>query len=183
MSTTSTAATDRYTAVSMAFHWTAAFLVIGLYGLGLSLESFGEDFEHLAVPLHKSFGLLLFFLTMLRLAWRLATPQPAALDGPTWQRTLASGAHRALYGLLVAVPVSGIVISWSAGRPVAFFGLFELPALIAKNGAARDLKELHEVLSNLMIALVGLHAAAAVWHHHVLKDATLTRMLPILRRG
>lgn len=176
-------ASDRYTSVSIAFHWAAAALVIGLYGLGLSLESFGEDFERAAIPLHKSFGVLLLALTVLRLLWRLATPQPTALDAPAWQHRTATAAHWLLYALIVAIPVSGIVMSWSAGRPVSVFGLVELPTLIAKNGAAHDIKEVHEVLSNVLMIVVGLHAAAAIWHHRVLKDATLTRMLPQLRRG
>lgn len=176
-------ASDRYTSVSIAFHWTAAVLVIGLYVMGLSLESFGEAFKRAAIPLHKSLGVLLLGLTALRLAWRLATPQPTALDGPAWQHHAATAAHWLLYALMIAIPVSGIVMSWSAGRPVSVFGLVELPTLMAKNDSARDVKEIHEILSNVLMIVVGLHAAAAIWHHRVLKDATLTRMLPQLRRG
>ncbi|MGE6184144.1 cytochrome b, partial [Aeromonas media] len=87
-------------------------------------------------------------------------------------------AHLALYGFLILTPLLGWLLLSAGGKPIPFFG-FELPALIAPDdGLKGTIKELHETLANLGYALIALHAGAALYHHHVLKDSTLTNMLP-----
>jgi cytochrome b561 len=133
--------------------------------------------------LHKSIGLTLLVLVVLRLLWRLAAGTPRALAGiPAWQARIATLTHWSLYALLFAMPISGWVLNSTAGFPLRWFGLFNLPALAAKSEAAHDLaRETHETLFWILVAMAALHASAALYHHLVRRDATLTRMLPGIR--
>ena len=120
---------------------------------------------------------MLLLLIFVRIAWRTTHPAPP-LDGAAWQRAAARVAHVVLYVLLVALPITGY-LAWSArGNGTAFFG-WEIPAAIAKDRAtARALNNVHEVLADALLVVVALHAAAALWHHVVVRDDTLRRMLP-----
>jgi cytochrome b561 len=98
---------------------------------------------------------------------------------PAWQRGAAHGLHHLLYVLIFAVPISGYFYTLAAGFPVVYFGLFQLPVLIAKNPAlAETLKPIHYWLNMIMAGLVGLHVVAALKHQFVDRDGTLGRMMP-----
>jgi cytochrome b561 len=130
--------------------------------------------------LHKSIGITIFVLAAARLLWRLlnpAPPLPATMK--SWERTAAHMSHALLYLMLFAQPLIGFLQSNAANFPVVWWGAIRLPALIGTDEAlAETLVEVHEWNSRLLLALVLIHAGAALRHHFVLKDDILRRMLP-----
>ena len=127
-------------------------------------------------------GLGVLLLMIVRIAVQLRGPVPVIVPEPgTMQKLLAKAGHLALYVLLLALPVLGWLILGAEGKPVPFFGL-ELPPLIGPDEArAESLEELHKTVGTIGYWLIGLHAAAALFHHYVQRDNTLTRMLPLRR--
>lgn len=127
---------------------------------------------------HISAGLLVFLLAFVRLGIRLTAGAPAILGDAPWQRASAHLLHWALYLIMFALPISGVVFSQAGGREVAFFGI-ALPQMIAQNPDLRSVvKEFHEFIGNAVYWLVGIHVLASLWHHIVLKDDTLLRIRP-----
>jgi cytochrome b561 len=174
--------TERYGAVTQTLHWLTVALVILAWVLGQVGESLGShSAEQIALFVHMSAGLLIIALLALRLAWRAVDappgPEPSRL-GWVVEKS-ATLTHVVLYLLLIAVPVTGIVLQFARGRGVPLFGLGEIASpWIADRGFSRSVKEVHEVLANAMIIVAALHAAAALIHHWVFGDRTLARMLP-----
>src|SRR5690606_22841875 len=124
-------------------------------------------------------------LVLVRIAWRLYAGAPKPVPGtPTWQARIASVTHFLLYALLLAMPLSGWLYDSASGlRPFRWYGLVEMPKLSAPNtGLAGRARDAHELLFWVRVALVVLHAAAAVSHPMFQNDTTLARMLPG-RRG
>lgn len=163
-------------------HWLMALAIISLYPLGLYIESLDYyDPAYRIVPnWHKSIGLLVIALLSIRLLWRICNRPPKALPQPVWQKKAASFAHAALYLLLVLTLLSGFLISTADGSPIAFFGLFEVPALPYAIEQQEDIAgEIHFIVATSMIVLVALHAAAALKHHYVDRDSTLKRIFAI----
>ncbi len=145
----------------------------------------GENSRHRGeyvelLRLHKSIGLIVLFLVVLRFAWnrhRTRPALPAALSAS--QRRLALGAHHLLYALMLAIPLLGWFASMAYGGRTHFFGLFELPGFLGKDVDAAVLyRNGHIWLGWLLFAVLALHVAAALWHHFVKRDATLSQMLP-----
>jgi cytochrome b561 len=175
---------QRYGAVAMALHWLLAALLIALVALGLymaSLPDAGFDTKKIVLILyHKDFGILALFLVALRLAWRVGNALPALVEGiPDWQKVIARFVHLCFYGLMFALPISGWLMSSAAGIPASFFGLFDLPDLISRNESLfRTFIQIHKWLGYALIALIGVHAGAALRHHFLLRDETLKKMLP-----
>jgi cytochrome b561 len=171
----------RYGVVAQGFHWLIAALVLATVVVALYMTGLPLGPQKVKVyNLHKSIGVTILVLTILRLLWRLVSPAPALLAGMSWwERTAARLSHLALYGILLVQPVVGIVHSWSASFPVVVFGLFTLPSLTAPDPELKKLLEaLHGAIGWGFIALISLHAAAALRHHLLLKDEVLRRMLP-----
>jgi cytochrome b561 len=129
---------------------------------------------------HKSFGITILALVILRLVWRLANPPPALpVNMKSWERTVARATHVLLYVLLFAVPISGWLMSSAANFPVSWFGLVQLPDFVQPNHDLHEQYEsLHEGLNTAMFALAVAHILAALRHHFLLKDTVLRRMLP-----
>jgi len=173
-------ARPRYPAVSIALHWAVAALIA--VGLPLGLYMHELRLSPLKLQLysyHKWIGVTVFALVVLRLIWRLVQPPPPALPGPAWQTRAAKLAHAALYVLMLATPLVGWVHSSATGVPTVYLGVWQLPDLVAASKPlARSLREVHEALSNALVAVVALHAAAALKHHWIDRDETLARMLP-----
>ena len=117
---------------------------------------------------------------MLRVLWRVYAGAPAPVAGtPTWQQRIASVTHFLLYALLFAIPLSGWVLNSSAGYPLQWFKLFNLPALVTRDADLRQLAgNVHELLFWTLTGLALLHAVAALYHHFFQRDDTLARMLP-----
>ena len=128
---------------------------------------------------HYTLGLSVFSLVWLRLVVRLSGASPAIEPAvPAWQAMSATVAHRTLYVLMIGLPLLGWLTLSAKGTPVPFFGA-ELPPLIGKSkDLAKWLKDMHETSATVGYLLIGLHAAAALYHHCVRRDNTLRRMLP-----
>lgn len=171
---------DSYGGVSIILHWLIAGAVLGLFALGLWMVGLGyyDAWYHRAPALHKSIGVLLLGVMLLRLAWRCGNPQPR-LPGTLLQQALARAMHRALYGVLFAVMISGYLVSTADGRPVDVFGIAGLPATLSGIERQEDIAgAFHKILAMALIGLTALHALAAFKHHLLDHDRTLLRMLP-----
>jgi len=181
-----TQAPPRYTSTAVVLHWLAAALIVCGFALGLSMVPLPLSRRKLEWYLwHKSIGITVFLLTCVRLAWRTAHPPPVPPPMPDWQRRAASVSHGALYVLLLLIPVSGWLYSSATGVQVVYLGLVPLPDLVPKDKAlAAILRACHVTLNFTLLALVCVHAAAALRHHFVDRDTVLWRMLPFpaLRR-
>lgn len=175
----------RWGVVAQVFHWLAFVLIVGAWFAMESAHDLpkGDPGRGSWIALHKALGTSVFFLVWLRLGWRLSGPVPDPVETSRLQALAAAGAHWGLYLLMVMLPLSGLVMSQYAGRPVSWFGLFDIPVLLSPDkGLADGLKEFHEdVLWPGLMVLAGIHAAGALWHHFYLKDGTLKRMLPFTR--
>lgn len=173
---------QRYTGVAILFHWLMAVLIIGAFSMGLVMtEMPGISPTKLRYySWHKWAGVTILGLAGLRLLWRLSHRAPAyPASMPGWQKTTANALHAMLYALMFAVPLSGYFYTLSAGYPVLYFGLFELPVLIAKNDELKPLlKAVHFWLNMGLAGGVALHVAAALKHTFIERDGVLKRMLP-----
>ncbi len=185
--------TTRYGAISQAVHWLIVALIIVQYVLAQLAEAAGhERAAHPAAALqqlallarHKSVGLTIFALAVLRLLWRWYSPPPrfpAAM--PRWQVNSAKLTHYAFYALLMLLPMSGIVMSAASNYPLSYFGLFTIPNVVAPDETLKDImKERHEMLFNILVVVAVVHVGAALKHHFVNRDDVLRRMLPWTKR-
>ncbi len=174
---------NRYSSISIALHWLMVVLIVAAYSFILIRGEFpkGSEPRALVKMLHFSIGLSIFGLVWLRIAARLAgDPAPAITPAPpALQQKLAKLAHFALYGLMIGMPVGGALILGFEGHALPWFGLFEIQLPIAANETYADLfEDLHELGGTIGYFLIGLHAVAGLYHHYVLRDDTLKRMLP-----
>lgn len=173
---------DRWGSVSQFLHWLIVLLIFGIGIVGLTMGELPKTPKYFWVyTLHKSMGITVLALMLLRLLWRLVAGAPRPVAGtPGWQHVLASLTHWALYALALAIPLSGWLYDSASGlRPFKWFGLFDMPKLVAPNEGVRSLAHnAHETLFWVLVALVLAHAGAALYHHLVQRDATLARMLP-----
>jgi len=176
----------RYTLPAIVLHWLIAIAIIGTFTLGLVMTDIpGITPTKLRYySWHKWAGVTVLLLATLRLLWRLLNHPPQYADQmPAWQRGAAHGLHWLLYILMFAVPLSGYLFSLAAGFPVVYFGLFQLPTLIAPDPALKEtLLGVHYWLNMSLAALVGLHVLAAFKHLLVDRDGVMQRMLPISPR-
>lgn len=172
---------QKYSLAMRTLHWLSAFMVIGLFALGLWMRSLSYyDSLYQILPFwHKSVGFLLLLLVVLRLITRGLTRQPGALPShKTWERGLAMATHWLLYGLMFGLFITGYLIATADNRPASFFGWFDIPVLITAFANQEDIAGLwHEYCAWALICLSALHALAAVKHHVLDKDVTLKRML------
>jgi len=170
----------RYNRVAIALHWIVATLVIGQFALGWLMQEIAKQppgARAAAFNFHKSLGLTLLALMLLRLTWRL-THKPPALPAamPAWQSRLAHGTHWLIYATLIALPLVGYLGSEFSGYPVKYFGI-ALPAWLGKNPQAKDLMSLaHLTLTWVLAGAVTLHLAGVVKHGLVDSDGLLARM-------
>ena len=184
-----------YTAVAIILHWAIAVSIMTLIiaGWWMSEAIHKPETKALAFKvyqLHKSLGLTVLVLSILRLAWRLANPPPPLPAGMTrFERTAAVLTHAAFYVLMLAIPLAGwaVVSASPLGLPTIVFGLFEWPHipmladLADKKPAEHLFKTAHEVMAYGLAALLVLHVAAALKHHFVNRDEVLAHMLPFVR--
>lgn len=172
----------RYGALAIVLHWTMAGLLLVLVALGLYMGSLPDvGFDRVKITLilvHKALGLLALWIVLLRLAWRVGNVLPRLVGGlPMWQQVAARFVHLWLYALMLALPLTGWVMSSAGGYPVSFFGWFDLPDLVPRNEAMfRAWITVHHWLAYALVVLVALHAGAALQHHWVARDDTLMRM-------
>lgn len=169
---------QRYGAVAQFLHWSTAVFVVLAWVLGQVVDDLPKTFGLFA---HVSTGLAVLAVVIVRLMWRLIDAPPKTEETPfgVWLDRAGRFAHLALYALLIVVPIIGIVTQFGRGQPLPLFGLGEIASpWPADRAFARSVKEVHETLSNVLIVIAGIHATAALAHHWLLRDRTLTRMLP-----
>jgi cytochrome b561 len=175
---------QRYGAVAIALHWLMAALLVALLAMGLymvSLPDVGFDTRKIALILyHKQFGLLALALAALRLAWRVGNALPSLAETlPEWQKVIARLVHLCFYGLMLALPITGWLMSSAGGIPVSLFGLFDLPDLVAYDEFLfQAFIEIHRWLGYALVVCIAIHAGAALRHHFLFKDETLKKMWP-----
>ena len=173
---------SRYGVVAQLFHWAIVALIIVQFILANRAHDLPLGSAKIAVlAQHKSFGITILGLVLLRLIWRWLNVVPGEpKDVPTWQRIAARISHVALYALLLITPVVGWLMSSARNFPVSWFGLVTLPDFIAPSKPAYEfLHETHEFLAATLFWLALLHVAAALKHHFIDKDNVLRRMLPV----
>jgi len=172
---------DRYGKLSVAMHWLMFLLLVAVYACIELRELYpkGSDMRNDLKTWHFMLGLTVFALVWLRLALRLFQLTPAITPQPApWQNVLAKLVHLALYVFMIGMPVLGWLILSGEGKTIPFYGM-ELPALIAKNKElAENVEDIHKTIAEVGYYLVGLHTLAALYHHYLVKDNTLRRMLP-----
>jgi cytochrome b561 len=175
---------ERWGSVSIALHWITALAILGLVVVGYVMVELPPGRTKIEVyNLHKSIGLTVLGLTLLRLGWRLAQPAPALPSGlPAWQQWAARLGHLGLYALLLLIPLSGWVYNWASNFPTRWFGHTLMASPGAVDAALKALaKEVHVWGVYALLALLVAHAGAAFWHHYQLKDTVLRRMAPWLK--
>lgn len=171
---------NSYGIVSRFLHWLIFLMVAGLLAVGLYMTE--QDISPATLKLyglHKSIGVTVLILALLRLVWALSNtaPKMLGLEKP-WEKLAARGVHGLMYLCLLAMPLSGWLMSSAAGYPVSVFGLFTLPDLAAPSKDLHEIaEEIHELTAYGFMALIAAHAGAALMHHFVKKDRTLIRMV------
>jgi len=178
--TAAPAAGTRYTGTAQALHWLVAALMFTVLPLAWVMVSMGDAApgKGLLYTLHKSVGLTILALAAVRLAWRAAHPAPALRHVARWEAAGAFASHWLLYAVLVAMPVSGYLLSAAGGHPVSYFGLFTVPGLPKDEPVAHAALAVHLATQWAVYGLVALHLAATAWHVVVRHDGALGRMLP-----
>ena len=195
---------QRYTAIAIVLHWAIAAAILFMIPMGLWMHESAEHGEvsaniFRAYQLHKSIGLTVLALSLVRLGWRLMNPPPPLPQHmPGWERFVSKATHWAFYALMIGLPLSGwlyVSTGWSihddAPLPVAthWFGLFQVPALFGLNQADLSVREdtaeaaltAHAYLAYAALGLAALHVLAALKHHLFDKDEVLAHMVPGLR--
>lgn len=172
---------NHYTATAKALHWLMALMLFAMLALGFYMQGLPLSPEKLQLySWHKWAGVTIFLLVLFRLVWRF-THRPPALPAsmPKLMQLAAHAGHLALYGLMLAIPLSGWLMSSAKGFQTVWFGILPLPDLLAKDKALGDLLQtVHVSLNLLLLVVVAGHVGAALKHHFIDRDDILTRMLP-----
>lgn len=172
---------ESYNAIAKILHWLIAAMVVlqfVLANLAEGAEDAGSKFQQLVLLAnHKSVGITILCLAIIRLAWRFVRPPPAPLPMPTWQLRAASISHWSLYALLILMPLSGWLMSSASAISVSWFNLFQLPDLVAANEGLEDFfEEVHEFFATLLFLLALIHLGAAIKHTFISHDGAIRRI-------
>lgn len=181
----------RYGTVAMALHWLIAAAVLFNIALGYYMHGLAsaDPDRYALVQFHKSTGLSILVLSVVRVLWRMVNPMPSLpAHMPMWERIAARGVHYVFYILIIAIPLAGwaMVSSSPLGLPTMWYGLFEWPQIpflaelprSEKQQIIGTFRETHRLLAYFALSLIVLHVAAALKHHFWDRDTVLTRMLP-----
>jgi len=172
---------ERFGIVATTLHWLTLVLLVGAFTLAISMVNMPFSPRKLELySWHKWVGVTIFLVAVLRLAWRLANPVPRQSPSmPQWQRRLAGLSHAALYAILIVMPVTGWIMSSALNLPVVYLGLVHIPSPFGVDRALGEtMKVVHLSLAVTLVALVTIHVLASLYHHLILRDDTLRRMLP-----
>ena len=174
----------RYGALAQLFHWVIVVLIITQFVLALRAEGLSPIKKLAMLGTHKSIGITILVLAVLRLTWRLFNPVPPQPAGsPRWQELSAHVSHFLLYALLFITPVLGWLMSSARAYSVSWFGLFTLPDFIEPSKAAFErLRDLHHFMAWTLATIALIHLSAALKHHFFDRDNVLRRMLPVAER-
>ncbi|MGE3919928.1 MAG: cytochrome b [Gammaproteobacteria bacterium] len=170
-----------YSSFSKFLHWTIFLLVAIMLGAGFFLDDIPHGaFRTFVITLHKSIGITILFLMLIRLIWALMNTKPK-LPPQThlWEKISEHTVHTLLYIILIAMPLSGWIMSSAAGKPPNFFWLVQLPLPVPHSSELSDFGfAIHQYLAWTIIILVSIHILAALKHHFINKDNILKRMMP-----
>ena len=172
---------EQFGVVAKTFHWLTLALLIGSFTLALTMIDLPLSPRKLQFySWHKWFGVTVFLVTVLRLGWRLLNPAPSPpVSMPRWQRRLARLSHATLYTILIVMPLTGWVMSSALNLPVVYLGVIYIPSPFGVDPALGEaMKIVHRGLAITLLVLVSVHFAAAIYHHFILRDDVLRRMLP-----
>ena len=170
-----------YSAVMQSLHWITAILVLIAFVLGPggtedAVYSSGHAFDR---ELHETLGISIFAITCFRLLWQTFENRPEFRKTPWWMEVSANAMKLGLYFLLLAVPLTAISGAWLEGHSLTFLaGVQIAPPVNTAHGIGKALAEIHSWLGDTILWLAGIHSAAALYHHLILKDAVLRSMLP-----
>lgn len=173
---------EQFGIVAKVLHWGVAALIVTQFSIAFYMEDLPKGLERFRyVELHKSIGIVILALMVLRFLWRTNNPPPPLPnDLPVWEIWAANASHWALYGFVIVQSLSGMSLVWAANSPLTFFGWFVLPNPIGPDKALRAFfGEIHEYAAFGIVALLVLHIGAALRHHFILKNNILRRMLMI----
>lgn len=175
---------DGYGWVAIVFHWVMAVMIFAMFALGVWMRrlDYYDRWYHAAPDLHKSVGVLLLLLLLLRWLWRVSNIRPRPVGRP-WEQCTALLVHRLHYLLLFALMGTGYSIPTAEGVGIDLFGWFTVPAVTTFSKATADwIGVMHRDLAWAVVGLATIHAVAALKHHLIDKDHTLRRMLGIPRK-
>ncbi|MER0239497.1 cytochrome b [Fulvimarina sp. MAC8] len=167
----------RYAPVVRIFHWIVAIMVLAVWPLGMVIKFIAEDDKMTFYLLHESFGFLIFWIMLARLAIRLVRGAPAHPPLPLWQKRIADTVHVLLYVALIAMPVFGFLATNAFGFPLDLFGVIPIPDPVGKNEALAGIfMTIHVTLGYAILVLFALHMGGILQHHVLKRDGTLYRM-------
>lgn len=169
-----------YSLLAKLFHWLSAVMALGLFALGLWMVdlTYYHDWYQRAPELHISIGVCLALLTILRVLYRSIYSYPAPLPAGRVQMLASKLVHIGMYLLMFVVYVSGYLVVTAEGEPVPVFAVVNVPAVFTSHNNLQDTAgAVHEWATYLLMALAGVHALAALYHHFWMKDGTLSRMV------
>lgn len=178
--------TRSWGSVSKALHWIIVLLIINQWVIAERADGLPLGPAKLeALALHKSFGLTILVLAIVRLVWRWLNPVPdLSTETRPWERVLANVSHFLLYALIFTLPLTGWMMSSAKNYPVSWFKLFQVPDLVSPSEPLfRQMRDLHHLLFDVLVAVAVLHVAGALKHHFVDRNDVLKRMLPFGRTG
>lgn len=168
-----------YGVTAKTFHWVMAVLILAMLLMGFFMDGLeNSPFKFSIFSWHKSIGTLVLILAMLRLSWKFINIAPAHLPShQKWEITLAKIVHVLLYVVMIAMPLSGWIMSSAGDFRYSFFGLFDMPQIVPKNDTIFKIAiQAHAIIAYAIIVFVGLHIAGALKHHFLDRDETIKRM-------
>lgn len=170
---------ETYGSGTRLLHWLVAILIISLLIVGFYMTSMEKsELKWYIYGLHKATGTVVLALVSLRIIWRLSNVWPGLpSDTPKWQLWLVRCNISFLYCMMVLMPLTGFLGSLVGGYDISFYGLFTIPAIAQDKEAGKWLFEIHEIAPYFLIASIGLHIFAAFYHHFIMRDNVLRRML------
>jgi cytochrome b561 len=168
----------RYSSTAIALHWFMAMMIIGLIAVGFYMSS--QKITPSVIKLymtHKSVGLCVLALAMIRIIWRLTHKPPALPAMPNWQAKASHISHALLYALMVMMPLSGWLMNSATGTPMKLFGMLKIPSLIEKSSEQVELwKNVHGIFAWGLVVLISVHIMAAIKHQFFQRDGLMRRM-------
>jgi cytochrome b561 len=173
----------RYDGVSIILHWATAALVLLQFGSAETWDFFPKAVRHIMITGHMSFGLILTAVIVLRVLWHLTPGCRTPAAGNQLMDRAAKAMHHTLYALIAAEVPLGFLTRWTDNHPLSFFGLLiASPFGTFSKTTGGFVDEIHDLNAWLIMILVAGHALAALYHHYLLRDDTLRRMLPLRAR-
>ena len=172
---------EKYSAFGQSIHWLTATLVLAAFimGPGGPESSIYSESRDLGRSIHETLGLCVFALVIIRLFWRMGANRPESHEVTPWMTFAAKAVQLALYTLMIALPITAISGAWLEGHDLTLIGGTRIAPLVGESHQlGKTIAEIHTWLGDAILWIAGLHAAAALFHHTILRDRVLSSMLP-----